>query len=374
MKRNINVNSNTFYYFAIFLLTIKSWFFFSNLITIPNYINVGMGYFIILLFMIKILTSPIAKKNLLFSLMIFFIMMIIANVNDFINLFLSFLAVYCSKGTSLKKTIKIIFYTNFVILLIHLSYFTFKYFNSQSELQYLLYKNSQKRWNCFIRHPNYVAAIMFWTLSQYVYLYPKNNKLNIIIAIFVTMLCYGLTKSRTTIISFLILILYLVFKNKINSNFLKKTFYIVLFGGLIVTLFMTYNFNTSSPFLSDIINNVDEVLSHRITYSAKAIELYPITFFGSKIDVETAWYGTRLMIDSFYISCLVEYGICLLFIVVLLSCKAVKKLEKEKLFFYIMIFIVALTERYLFYISLCFPFLFLETLTKNNNKEGQEVI
>lgn len=364
--KKIKLKPEFFYYIAIFLFAIKSWFFFSKIIEVPSVVEQIFKIFILLFFMLKVIYSKISKRKLLISILIFSIMFIIANINNFINLFFTFLAIICAKDVSVKKSIKVLLFVNLCMLIIHLIYFGFQFFTNRYGVDYILYNGIQKRYYCFMRHPNYVAAIMFWTLCQYICINIEKQKSNILISIIVTILCFELTKSRTTMLIFIILLLYLMFRDNVSEKFLKRTFYIILFGGMFLTFFLVFNFNTSNEVLSVFIKNIDTVLSHRITYSYEAIELYPLTFLGNKIDVETAWYGSRLMIDSFYISCLVEYGVCLLVIFIFASCKIIKRLSKDEKFFFILITIVALTERYIFYVSLCFPLLYLIKLYDTN--------
>ena len=48
--------------------------------------------------------------------------------------------------------------------------------------------------------------------------------------------------------------------------------------------------------------------------------------------------------------------------------KTIKKMNTEELFFLILVFITALTERYMFYVVLCFPLLFFrQMLEKKDN-------
>lgn len=371
MKKN-HIKPELFYFIAIFLFLIKSWMFFSKLIVFPHFVDQILKFLIIAMFSMKIFYEKFTRKTILLSTILVVITLIISNKNDFINLFFSFLSIVCAKDISLKKIVKLIFWVNFVFILLHLGLFGFKYITDRGSLDYILYNGVQKRYNCYIRHPNYVAAIILWTLCEYLFVYGKSDKLNLIISITTTILCFEITRSRTTIIAFIILIIYIIFKKYISSKLLTKLFYFCLFGGLILTLFAVLNFNTNNENLSNIIKLIDEGLSHRITYSAKALELFPLTFFGNKIDVDTAWYGSRLMIDSFYISCFVEYGICLLIIFLYSSCKVIKILSKDEKIFLIMVAIVAITERYLFFVALCFPLLYFKYLfvSKRNENEG----
>lgn len=365
----IVINSETFYFFALFLFLIRSWLFFSNLLDLTEILDQSLKLAILLLFIIRIITDKIYKKKLLFTIFLVLIMIIISNNNDFINLFYTFLTILCSKNIDTKKIVKFIFIFNLVMIIIHFAYFFYNYFTNKSSLDYILNRKMQKRYYCYIRHPNYVAAILFWTLCEFIYISKGRKWFNIILSISIMLFVYFVTRSRTTLLIYILLIIYLFFKEKYSKKFLINCFYFTIIGGIIMTIISINVFNSPGSILHDSVIKLDELLSHRITYSSKAMELFPITFFGNKIDVEAAWYGNRLMIDSFYVSCFVEYGICLLVITIAMAFKVIKKMNTEELFLLILVFITALTERYLFYVVLCFPLLFFRQALERDRSD-----
>ena len=305
----IVINSETFYFMALFLFLIRSWLFFSNLLNLTGVFDLSLKLAILLFFIIRIITDKIYKKKLLFTIFLVLVMLIISNNNDFINLFFTFLTILCSKNIDTKKIIKFIFIFNLIMIIINFAYFFYNYFTNRSSLDYILNGKMQKRYYCYIRHPNYVAAILFWTLCEFIYISKRKKWFNIILSVIIMLFGYFVTRSRTTLFIYILLIIYLLFNKKYSKKFLANFLCFTIIGGIIMTIVSIYAFNSPSSILHNSVVKFDELLSHRITYSSKAMELFSITFLGKKIDVETAWYGKRLMIDSFYVSCFVEYGI-----------------------------------------------------------------
>ena len=289
---------------------------------------------------------------------------------------LVYMALISARNIDVKKIIKFIFIFNLCFIAMHLtlSLLSLHYTGMLDILPYGTYGGTI-RYNFLMRHPNYTAAIFFWTLAMYIYL-NKNKKLwvNLLLLLIVGSFSYFSTLSRTTLILFgllgMLLILYKMKKTKFLYSVIKYGFPISAIAFYILVICFSNHPSTA------LMERLNDILSFRLVFSAIAVHQYGITFLGRVIDKElhVSLFGysiDTLTVDPFSISCLVTYGaIYLIFITYLLWKYAKKNKNNYYAFIFLTLLIIAsISERYMIYTSLAFPIFFMKDTFYEENKK-----
>lgn len=354
------------YYLGIILLIIKMWFFITNLFEASALIENIFTIAITLLFGLKIFfTKSSYKEFFIIALIGVFIFVTSQRIMN-IDIFLSVLSILAAKNININKTIQYILRVNTIFIIIHVLYFTECYIFEPSKIQYIE-DEGVARYTFFMRHPNYLGATLFWTLSSYIYLHFDNKKKNIILIIITSIFVYATCRSRTTLLIFIILLILIVLKDKIRQKTLARIVKISFLIAIFISVFVASNYYNFNGQAKNIVDGLNTVLSGRIKLSAIGIKTYGYTFLGRFINTSNEnvleYYGIKkLIIDSFYISCCINYGIFYLIAIGIGLIKLCKILEKEELIFILLFIIVAVTERYVIYSTLVFPLLFFANL------------
>lgn len=363
------------YYLPILLLALKTWLFISTIISTTTFFNITLTIIISFLFMIKIFLTKTNFKEMIVILFISLFVLVSSYKVDNYDLFLNFLAIVASKNVDIKKTIKLLLKINLIMLFIHLFYSLIIYFIEPSKLVYYL-DDGIKRYTLFTRHPNYLGATFFWCLCGYIYTH-FNSKKNYILIIIIGIFSYFINGSKTSLLAFFMLFLFLLLKKFLKVETLKKVVcctYVIL---IIFSFFYMTNFYNAK--YSNMLSKLDSYLTNRVRYSAIAYENYGITFFGNKINTNESTilnenYINKLIIDSFYVSCFVEYG-CLYLVLILISIFKVKnRLDLKELIFLELFIIICFTERYTIYCILAFPLLFFGKIFERRIKPNENSI
>lgn len=369
MKKNLELTKLEFiYYVGMFLYLIKMWSFITTIVTFSVTFNLLLISFITILFLFKIFfTKNSLKEFLLILLLSIFILFISSRIGNY-DFLLTILAIIASFKTDIRKTIKFLLVINCIMLGIHLLYSLFIYLYDKNELLYYLH-DGMKRYSLFTRHPNYLGAIIFWCLCGYIYI--NFNKKNIILIILTSVITFIITGSKTTLIAFVILLLFILFKNKISTKKIRSMILPTFIVLLSFSYFYMTNYNNNT--FNVILNNLDNFLTNRVRFSSIAYENFGLTFFGQKIITDNIYilnsnHINKLIIDSFYVSCMVEYGIVYLLLLFVAVLKVLKKLDKKELIFFELFLIICFTERYIVFLTLAFPSLFLCKCFERNEK------
>ncbi len=365
---------NNIYYLGIILLTVKMWFFITHLFEVSSFVENIFTLSITILFGLKIFfTRSSYKEFAIISIVGIFIYITSQRIMN-IDLFLSVLSILAAKDVNLKKVIKYELIINSIFIVIHIFYFIGCYFFEPGKIEYMIDDDSI-RYTFFMRHPNYLGATLLWTISAYIYLHfddKKNTNLFLIIvtAIFVYFSC----KSKTTFITFIILFILVIRKNKMKMPRFAKNVNIIFLISIFASIYIAtnyYNFTGQAKVVADSLN---KTLSGRVKFSAIGIKEYGSTLLGRYINTGDErvlnYYGIKkLIIDSFYISCYINYGIFYLIAIEIGLLKLRKKAGEKEFIFLLIFIIVSLTERYVIYSTLVFPLLFFADLYNEKRKE-----
>jgi len=357
---------------GLFLLSLINWEYFSKIINFDTEIINFLIIITSLCFLFNVFVSKYTKNELIITGIIAFIFFISAYKTRELYLFINLFAIITSKNIPFSKIIKFFFFKNLFFICIHVALTSLGVVANTNT--YYTYLDGTYRQTLNLRHPNYLAATMFWTLASFIYLTKNKSKfMRITVIILWTSLTYVLTYSRTSMILFALLFVYVLFdKNRLfekSSKLIKLLIVLLCF----LEIYLGYNYNSITGSIKELILFVNELLSQRLYLNALALRSFDLTMLGDLlIQFDDA---NLIIIDSFYISCLIQYGVSILLISLFGFIKYKVKNNKIEFLFLTLVFIAALTERYITFTSLAFPlFFFRELLFKDEVKNLKEVL
>lgn len=372
---NLKEKSNTLYFVGIILLSIKTWLFITKIIEVPNYVHYGLALIIALTFVVKIASTKYTIKEYVGISIISVILIYTFYKTKDTDLILTFLPIVASKGMDINKILKILFKVNLFIFIIHILYHIFCVIFWPNNVMYVIVDNV-KRVSFFMRHPNYAGAVTFWLAAIYIFLnYEKKLINNVVLLIICAAIMYCFTVSRTTLIAFFTLILLLILVKKINIKKILYHFTRIIFIFLaIISIFFSMNYFKLGFSENELVNKIDTYLSGRIKLSGYGYYANGSTIFGKEFvfqgGIQTdKFYIDTLVIDSFYVSCLIYYGVVYLVIIAYFVFVTAEKCTQKDLIFLIVFSIIAFSERYIIYVTIAFPLLLIGNRYLNRNKE-----
>ena len=205
-------------------------------------------------------------------------------------------------------------------------------------------------------HPNALAAYWLSICCDYIYLaFNKNKIIKLFICTITTFIIGYITDSRTVIICVSLMIILLLYNNYLNNKIIKKIVIFLPYLLFALSLSLAYLYKSS-----DLIKNIDRLLSKRIYYTEQYLQKYDINLFGQKIETVSTVQSRLLnispqILDNSYIVLLLKFGIILLFCSCLLLSLRLKLSyrERDKLLIIILIIfmIVGLFENWLIKIN-----------------------
>lgn len=333
------------YYIAMFLL------FFINLADISRVINISsmirniITLVILALFALKIFTSKFNKKEIIFIAFLGVINIYTSVVLDNFMFLINFLAMISLKDMDIKKIVKIDLYVKLLFLLVNSLVYLYDYnFNFEKVVNTFVYTSAYgARHSLYFSHPNNACGVAVWFAIDALYVYGKKSKSFILSLILVGIFAY-FTVSRTSILIFvLFLILMLILKNKKARKLTIKILpWLVEIFMLITIILSVVPSILNNP---SFIHKLDVILSRRISYSNMAYKMYGAHLFANK---STVTLQEGLIIDNFYMRCLVSYGVMIVVTLMMLYKKIPKNINKLE------IAILSIFPLYLFSELFCF--------------------
>ena len=365
------------YYLGLFMICLKNWEYISKLINFDNILGKIINLIIILIFGFCIFNRKYNKKEILLILVSGIVLLINSlYIKEYI-FFLDYLAILASKNVKINNIIKFIFKFNVAIIISHFFITIFSILLNINANTYITNVDGVNRYNFYMRHTNYFAAVIFWTLGMYIFLNDDKSIIKKMIIICITgIISYILTKSRTSLILYIAFILLIIVN---RQKRLKRIIPLVArysFIALSIVLsFITINFFNFKDEIYEVFLQLNKILSYRIVLGVVGYYNYGWTFLGQSINYlekinANEFYIDTLVVDSFYISCLINYGIIILVILTFGFYRISKKIDNKYLIFIILLIIAAISERYIPYICVTFPILFLKyaIFEKNANE------
>lgn len=357
--------NDLFYYVGLLILVLISWEYFSKIMNFGNSILYGLYMVASICFLVNLVASKYTKKEVLVLLAITLVMVFSTVKMREFNIILSFFAIISSKGIPTKNIVKCLFVGNLFFLFLH-AFLTLTGIFPETG-SYYTYLDQTVRHTFNLRHPNYLAATMFWTLGQFIYLNIDGKKTkNLLLIFLVALITYFITYSRTTIALFSALGLIVLLNNTSKQEKIYKVAKIIAFLLVMGSIYLSFHYHLFSGRMRALFDILNEILSQRLYLSNYALQYFDLTFFGHIILQNTS---NLIIIDSFYVSCLVQYGMISMIFLLLSFLKYPIRENTAFTFALFMIVILAgITERYIIFITIAFPLLFIRDLFKEKKE------
>ena len=296
------------YYIAIFGV------FCINLVDISKIIDIESIYRTIiyislaLILVIKIVLTKYSHKQIIIMIIFGLISCYITYVLNNYMFIINFLAIMGIKGVNIKNVVKIDIIVKLLFLLIHTSVYFYDYINHYDKVAttFVYTQAYGIRQGFYFSHPNTVSGVVIWLAIDIIYA-SKNKKIAYIISTFIVMFYYYFTVSRTALVVYIIFSILMLINDKKREIFNQKTNFILkylidIFAVLSILLILIPKFVNNT----EIIDNINKLLSKRLYYSEWAVNLYGINILPN---ADTSILDKNLIVDNFYIRCIISYGI-----------------------------------------------------------------
>ena len=296
------------YYIAIFGV------FCINLVDISKIIDIESIYRTIIYMslavtlIVKIILTKYSHKQIILIIIFGLISCYVTYVLNNYMFVINFLAIVGIKGINIKNVVKIDIIVKLLFLLIHTSVYFYDYINHYDKVaSTFVYTQAYGiRQGFYFSHPNTVSGIVIWLAIDIIYA-SKNKKLAYIISTFIILFYYYFTVSRTALGVYIIFSILMFINHKENEIFNKKTNFILkylidIFAALSILLILIPKLINNT----EIIDTINTLLSKRLYYSEWAVNLYGINILPN---ADTSILDKNLIVDNFYIRCLISYGI-----------------------------------------------------------------
>ena len=352
MKKSEKIISYIFLSLLIIINMFQNSLYFSISQNIENIIDL-MAYLYIIILIFKYL--KIKKNKTIFiailSISILYTGYITSNLTFLSSLvYMMFIAISNEKDV-LRYSTKIIEIVLAIHVFIYIVQILMGHINIISDF------SGRARYKLGFTSPNTSGIYFLWILVAKVYLndysFKKTYKF-----LFIVFIAYVFNQSRTMLTcSIVLIILMIMIKNKRYESILR------LVARNIILFFSIMVLGLSVLYIKDVnlVKKIDEISSHRIFFSAKAIESYGITVFGKKTDhikVNIDYYSGIIITDVTYIALIYRYGIFYILVLCILSRYITKTRSINEYILIILYAIFALFEIYSLNFLICFPMVF----------------
>lgn len=329
-----------FFYLSYTLILFQAMF--NSTSSLVLYFGIIDKLTILFLIMTYLFQNPIYKIKEILIILLIFLITILSYSNASDNIILkSFLLIIAFKDINFKKFIK---YDFILKILFSLIVITFSKFGI-SENYVILRADGTIRQSLGFSHPNALAAYWLSIMCDYTYLYfNKSIGVKLIVCAILTLIIGNITDSRTVIICIVFMCLLFLMKKYLNKKIIKKvivTLPILLFS---LSLYSGIMYNSSN-----LIKNIDIVLSKRIYYTEQFISKYDIKLLGQEIETVSTLESRALnippsILDNSYIILLLKFGLLVLIMFLVLLALKIKESYKYndiKLVIVLLIFIIS---------------------------------
>lgn len=372
------MNKIKLYNFIIVLICVRTWLsisriFESELIVVQQIFNVLI---IIMSMYLYIVQKHNMKEHIISAILLLVFAYTSYIVKSQLLLFIP-LVIIISKDINIRKTIKTILIVNMCFLIMHFLYYVICYFLEPSQINYVI-DEDRIRVSFFLRHPNYAGAIILWSLAAYLYINEKYSILNQSIVIITAMIfAYFFTKSRTTLIGFVFLLIINIFRNKkLFKKWIRSITKYAFFILSILMIVMVINYSKI-----DFIETINLMLNGRLKLAYIGYLEYDYTWIGQYVNFSDAiliqgkYFVSKLIIDSFYLSCFINYGIIYLVAISFAIYKFCKRCSYKDVVLILLFILVSITEKYVIFPTIAFVIIILGNnimYGKNKNQERKE--
>lgn len=361
------------YLLGIFLLNLKFFLEKNELFKINDNI---IAVIMCLCFFQKMIFQKYNRKQRIVTVISGLISTYVAFITKEYIVFYLFLALFASKDIEIEKIIKISFCTILTLISICTIIYVVKLL-CNIEVPIDVRNDGKIRYTFYLNHPNMYAGVVLWLTSMIMYI--KYNTIKIRdygVIIFINILIFYVTNSRTSIITFIfLLVVFITCKKgkKFHKHFFSIAKYSFLFFGCVtIGLTCIYILNKDNQ----IISKLNEIFSQRIFLFAASINKYGVSLFARNIDLTEAirWEsGTmkELFIDSIYARAFIKYGIIYLVYLSFICINLInKKTTIKEVPFVILFSTVGMMEKYIIFPVIGFPLFFFIKYLWNTESIG----
>lgn len=356
------------YYLAIFGL------FCINLIDMSDIINIADTYrtviymLIAILLVLKIIFTKYSKKQIIFIGILGIISLYTTYILNYYMFMINFLAIVAIKDVKINNVVKI----DIALKLFFLAFSTIVYFIDYNNGVNVMISvgSTGVRHYLYLSHPNTAAGIAVWLAMDMLYISKKKWKTYIFTTIMV-IFYYIFTVSRTAIIVYAVFSILLLISERKSEEFYQKTNvllkYLIDIFAIVTVILMLLSMLSINTTVTDYINNI---LSGRLFYSQWALNAYGVNLLPN---VNTRVLEDSLIVDNFYIRCLVSYGM-INYLAISIPYKVLPKTVKNMDRIILLILPLYLfNEVFCFNVGRAIPMLILANAIFNQKNKKQEL-
>ena len=297
------------------------------------------------------------------------------------NILLSYLLVICIKDIDFKKVLKIILSINIVMLLIHVFGYILNLIFEFKDVAIYYTDDGSVLHNFLVGHPNHFAILLFWTYAIYMYLKFENiNYKDYSLGIILAIIAYIFPQSKTIVIATVIFVgLIIVSKlniEKINHliKFGSKYLFIIFTISTIIVIVPYRFFYDKITVITDIIDQIDVVLSGRILYPHAVYKKYGFTMIGEYVDYyEIQEWGGPFIMDNLYGKMLFNYGSFYAILLAYLMIAKSKKFEDKEHIYVIIFSIMAICEVHVLNACIGITLLMIGDIVQNREGKDEQI-
>lgn len=342
--------------FFIIILVLKNVLSNSLYITIPSIVEIGIESISYIFFTILIIKYLKVEKR---KIILIFIIAMITCYTGYITgnmtllssiMFMTIAALVRSRDI-IKVSNKIIGATLFIHIFIYMIQVIIGATSVTADF------SGRTRYLLGFISPNTSGILALWWVIGKIYLSNYNIK-KVCLYTLMLFILYKFNGCRSMLYSIIIVfVLSICINKKIfyrTIKFLSKNIIVIM----TVIILISVNFYNRG---NEEVKKLDEVLSHRIFFSAQAINENGFTLFGQKVEkniVKIGNYVGYIVMDVTYIALCYRYGIIYIIFLILLSRYITRKYSEKEYALIIVYAVFATLELYSLNFIICFPMLF----------------
>lgn len=343
----------------------------SELIQLSDFVKIVLYGILILLYGVKIILDKNSIKCLILYFLVALICIYAYIETQTIFFFINFLTIIAIKNVDVKKVVKIDLIMKCIFIASHSLLYGVNYiFNYDGISNLIMATDGYRVRNAlFFTHPNIASGIIFWAIIDVFYLLKPIKVKYAIISTLIILATYFITKSRTTLLIYM-LFLILYYLNKVFHN-LKYKKLLTLGQRYGIEIFSIFSFALSYlyKFGNTIVYFINDLTSGRIYNSYVAINKFGMHIFPN---AQANNLEQLFIIDNFYVRCAILYGIIFLILLIILEKIVDKNSENyvfEKIIFIVLCFSL-FSEYYGIIIGNAIPLLILGDIVINRKNKN----
>lgn len=331
---------------------------------INNKLNLLVGGGVIALLMLVLLLQQYTSRELMCLTLLLILSGIILYTSNELNVLLIVLLVFSSKKIDIDDILKFILYTYIVFFLFMLVANLFEFYQYDVAVKYVKDVPIVLKTYGF-GHPNQISNRFFTAISIFLFLNRKKYSIKyILIACILQTYIYQLSLSRTGLLMFVFSIVIYIFTTKFKyDKYIGYLSIVIFFITNLISIIIPF-FYSKKLVLSYLL---DSIFTGRIRLASKFFEKYGINFFGQKLDFS----GYDNVLDSSVPYIILTYGVVTYVILMYITLKLfMKKIESKNYYiiiYFVLFYFIGLSELLVINPSYNFTIFFYSCLFEDND-------